>query len=50
MPHRDVFEAYVDDRISPSARVHLPGGALAFLARDGTARLSNLRLAHLPTD
>lgn len=48
MLHRDVFEAYVDDRISPSARVHLPGGALAFLARDGTARLSNLRLAHLP--
>lgn len=48
MLHRDVFEAYVDDRISPSARVHLPGGALAFMARDGTARLSNLRLAHLP--
>ena len=48
MLHGDVLEAFVADRISISARVHLPGGALAVVARDGAARLSSLRLSHLP--
>ena len=46
--HGDVLEAFVDDRISLSARVHLPSGGLALLARDGTVRLNHLRIAHLP--
>jgi len=46
--HGDVLEAFMDDRISLSARVQLPAGGLALLARDGTVRLNNLRIAHLP--
>jgi hypothetical protein len=47
MLHSDVLEAFIDDRICLSARVQLPAGGLALLARDGTVQLRNLRIAHL---
>ena len=49
MLHGDVLEAFVDDRISLCARVQLPTGALALLARDGQVSLDNLRITQLPT-
>ena len=48
MLHGDVLEAFVDDRISLCARVQLPTGALALLARDGRVSLDNLRITQLP--
>ena len=48
--HGDVLEAFVDDRISLSARVQLPAGGLALLARDGTVQLDHLCIAHLPDE
>jgi|GEM_PF-944896 len=48
MLHGNVLEAFVDDRISLSARVQLPTGGLALLARDGTVQLHKLRIALLP--
>lgn len=49
MLHGDILEVFVDDRISVTARVQLTGGALALLARDGKASLTNLRLTRIPT-
>ncbi|MCF7847466.1 MAG: hypothetical protein K9M45_01350 [Kiritimatiellales bacterium] len=48
MLHGDVLEAFVDDRISLSARVQLSTGGLALLARDGTVQLQKLRITNLP--
>ncbi|HUT92958.1 MAG TPA: hypothetical protein VMY37_25935 [Thermoguttaceae bacterium] len=48
MLHGDVLEAFVDDRISLCARVQLPTGSLALLARDGQVSLNNLRITQLP--
>ena len=48
MLHDDVLEAFVDDRISLCARMQLPTGALALLARDGRVSLDNLRITQLP--
>jgi len=48
MLHGDVLEAFVDDRISLCARLQLPTGALALLARDGQVSLDNLRITQLP--
>jgi hypothetical protein len=48
MLHGDILEVFVDDRISVTARVQLPAGALAVLGRDGTAALQDLRIAKLP--
>jgi sucrose-6-phosphate hydrolase SacC (GH32 family) len=48
MLHGDVLEAFVDDRISLCARMQLPSGAFALLARDGRVSLSNLRITQLP--
>ncbi|MCP5114207.1 MAG: hypothetical protein GY953_25540 [bacterium] len=49
MLHGDMLEVFVDDRISLCARVQLPTGALALLARDGQVSLENLRITQLPT-
>ena len=48
MLHNDVLEVFVDDRISLCARMQLPTGALALLARDGRVSLDNLRITKLP--
>ena len=48
MLHDDVLEVFVDDRISLCARMQLPSGALALLARDGRVSLDNLRITKLP--
>jgi sucrose-6-phosphate hydrolase SacC (GH32 family) len=45
----NVLEAFVDDRISISARVQLATGGLTLLARDGTVQLRQLRIARLPS-
>lgn len=50
MLHGDVLEAFVDDRISLSARVQLPTGGLALLARDGAVQLNKLRITRLPQE
>lgn len=47
MLHRDVFEAYVDDRISPSARVHLPGGASSEIIGIGGCWSDDAGMGHL---
>ena len=44
----DVLEAFVDDRISLSARVLNSEGALGLLVRDGRVQLDNLRISRLP--
>jgi len=43
-----VLEAFVDDRISLSARVLMPRGALAFFARDGAVSIKQLKIAAIP--
>ena len=48
MLHGDILEAFVDDRISVTSRVQLPGGAFALLARDGSVSLENVRITKLP--
>ena len=48
MLHGDILEVFVDDRISVSARLQLPDGALALLGRDGNVSLNNLRINQLP--
>ena len=48
MLHRDILEAFVDDRISLTSRVQLPTGGLALFARDGSVLLENFRITQLP--
>jgi len=48
MLHGDVLEVFVDDRVSLCARVQLPAGALALLARDGQVALNNVSIRKIP--
>ena len=48
MLHGNVFEAFIDDRIAISSRVQIPKGSIAISVRDGTIKLNNFKVTHLP--